>query len=485
MGIFLGILFLGALFGLTVWKMRYAKQSNAADKGDFPVPAFIKPFLLGLALLSFGHWTFNGSMFYAEPGFIYHVRTITGQENMVDSVGYRFKWFGRVNAWKKAMTVQAVEHAAYDNLDNAETDTSATSANLPALNVMFLDQVDADTSATARFRLPSDRETFLALAHEYRTPENLLRTALVPAFKETLQATGSLMSAEEYYAGGRTEFNNEFDNQMANGIYLVKRIERQVEDETADVSASANASKTSEQQQYGNNKKVVFVVEKQYGDDGVPIRKEQKFIDYGVQVVEARITDMKPNRKFVERMQLKQKASADRAIAREQRIQEEEQRLLAIAKGEREVAERQAQAKVEQIQKTTEAETDKQLALTSSNKFKEQAAIEKETAQLQLDKALIDAKRIKALADAEAHKKKAVMQADNALAQKLEAEIAIQKVWADAYAKRQVPSTVFNSGGGSGVPTGSDTATMNFMQLMTLDAAKRLNYERDVKKGGN
>ena len=52
-------------------------------------------------------------------------------------------------------------------------------------------------------------------------------------------------------------------------------------------------------------------------------------------------------------MGLRQQAAADRAIAREQRVQEEEQRLLAITRGEREVAERQAAAKVEQIQKTT------------------------------------------------------------------------------------------------------------------------------------
>ena len=63
-------------------------------------------------------------------------------------------------------------------------------------------------------------------------------------------------------------------------------------------------------------------------------------------------------------MRLRQQAAADRAIANEQRIQEEEQRLLAIAKGERELAERQAQAKVRQIDQTNNAETEKQLAIT-------------------------------------------------------------------------------------------------------------------------
>ena len=108
---------------------------------------------------------------------------------------------------------------------NAEADTSTASASLSPLNIMFLDQVDADAMATVRFCIPPDTATFLQLAHEYRSPENLLRVALIPSFQETLQATASLMSAEDYYSGGRTEFISEFENQMQNGIYLVKRKE--------------------------------------------------------------------------------------------------------------------------------------------------------------------------------------------------------------------------------------------------------------------
>ncbi|MHC5068402.1 MAG: SPFH domain-containing protein, partial [Planctomycetota bacterium] len=147
----------------------------------------------------------NG-VFYAEPGYIYHVRTVLGSEQVVVDPGYKFYPFGRYNAWKRAMTVQAASDS--NPSVSAERDGSDASASLAPLNIMFLDQVDADAEATARFSIPSDEESFLNLAHEYRTPENLLRTALIPAFKETLQATASLMSAEEYYSGGRTEFNS-------------------------------------------------------------------------------------------------------------------------------------------------------------------------------------------------------------------------------------------------------------------------------------
>lgn len=161
-------------------------------------------------------------------------------------------------------------------------------------------------------------------------------------------------------------------------------------------------------------------------------------------------------------------------------MQEEEQRLLAIARGEREVAERQAKAKVEQIQKTTEAETEKQLAITEAEKLKAQAAISKDTAQINLEKARIEAETKRTLADAEAYQKEVILKADNALAQKLDAEIEIQKLWADAFSKRQVPTNVFGAGSQGGTPVGSDAETKAFMQMLTLDAAKRLSYDRNV-----
>lgn len=496
----LAILTISVVIAISVWKIRHqAKITRIRASGEakgykkeqidailvdekFPLPNFVRPTFIGLSVVFFMLSLFNQVFFYAEPGYKYHVRTIFGEERVIDDVGYAYHLFGRVNAWKKAMTVQSsfLSQAGADADISAESEeTSGTSAQLPPQTVIMLDQVDSRVAATVRFRLPDDKETFLKLAHEYRTPSNLLRAALIPAFQETLQANGQLMGAEEFYSGGRTEFNAEFDNQMQHGVFLVKRHEVVVEEDiAADGTATAAANLGTSQLAYGDKKRIRFQVEKILNSDGQPLRKRQKFIDFGISVVEARITDLVPNNKFIERMQLKQQAAADRAIAREKRVQEEEQKLLAIAKGEREIAERQAIAKQEQIQKTTDADTQKQLTIIEANKNKEQAAIDKQTAQIRKEQADIDAQRIKVLADAEAYQKKAIINADNALAQKLEAEIKIQEVWAEAYARRNVPTNVFGANGN--VPSGSDTEVKNFLQLMTLDAAKRLNYDRGV-----
>ena len=444
-----------------------------------PVIKLLSKSLVGaLAALLALIFVLSRSVFYAEPGYVYHVRTILGAEHVVSDVGYQFFFFGRWNAWKRSLTVQAVTGGS-DVMDYAEVENSEDSAALPPQNIMFLDQVDANAQATVRFLIPTDEVAFTRLAHEYRTPENLLRTALIPAFKETLQANASLMSAEEYYSGGRTEFNNEFENQMTNGIYVVRREEENLA-QLRRQKGTANVALGTEQEDFGDETRVSFVVNKVRDSDGQPLRKRQKFVDYGITVVDARITQMNPNQRFVERMQLKQKASADRAIAREQRIQEEEQRLLAISRGEREVAERQAKAKVEQIQATTEADTQKQLAITEAEKLQAQANIQRETAKINLEKAESEAQTLRTLAEAEAYQKKVILQADNALAQKLDAEIQIQRIWAESFAKRAVPQYVFGANGNT--PTGSDSEARMFMQMLTMDAAKRLSYDRDLKK---
>lgn len=446
-----------------------------ASRARPPFDRIARPLSVILGVLAITAGAFKGIFFYAEPGFKYHVRTILGEEKMVADVGYNTHLFGRFNAWKNAMSVQSSTGGSGRVV--AEEDGPSTSANLPPQILVFLDQVDAQVTATTRFQLPDTEEDFLRLARQFRTPENLLRTELIPAFQETLGATASLITAENYFSGGRNEFNTEFQNQMQGGIYNVRRKE-----ETRNVrrrSGTANAALGTEQEEFGDDQQVVFVVEKILDSTGQPVRKPQNFNKFGIAVVSARVTNVQPNERFRSRMEQKQDAAAARSVAREQRVQEEEQRLLAITRGEREVAERQAAAKVEQIQLTTEAETKKQLAVTGANQRKERAAIDRDTAKIRLEQARIDAESRQVSADAAAYEKKAIIEADNALQQKLEAYVTAQKYWAEAFSKRAVPQQVFGVGG-SGGSAGSDGDIQDFLNLMTMRAARDLSVDPSI-----
>ena len=280
-------------------------------------------------MLALGFGLFNGVFFYNEAGFMTHVRTIFGDEKIVDDVGYATKWFGRATTWKKAISVQSVL-VMDDNDTNPDND--GLGATIEAFPIVFLGNVDAKVESSARFRLPGG-EPFLKMAQEYRNPDNFIRTALVPAIKETLQATASLMSADDYYAGARSEFAAEFENQLNDGLYLIKRKEVRgprgaIPHQTAILQAG------TEQGAFGDNNASQFVTEKVTDAKGIPVRKQQQFRKFGVEVVEARITNVDPNPQYKQRMVKVQQALAELAVARQNRLKEEEEKLLVTARGE-------------------------------------------------------------------------------------------------------------------------------------------------------
>jgi hypothetical protein len=130
-----------------------------------------------------------------------------------------------------------------------------------------------------------------------------------------------------------------------------------------------------------------------------------------------------------------------------------------------------------QIEKTTNAETERQLAITKARQRKEQAEIDRQTAEIRLEQARVDAQAKQVAADAAAYERTKILQADNALEQKLEAWKYAQQVWADAFAKRAVPRQVFGSG-----TAGGDSDVQTFMKLMTAKAAQDLAVQPEIEE---
>jgi regulator of protease activity HflC (stomatin/prohibitin superfamily) len=420
---------------------------------------------------------FNGIFFYNEAGFATHVRTIFGEEKIVDDVGYATKWFGRATPWKKALSVQSVLIAGNEIDDSSDNDSLG--ATIEAFPIVFLGNVDAKVESSARFRLPGG-DQFLKIAQEYRNPENFIKTALVPAIKETLQATASLMSADDYYAGARSEFAAEFENQLNDGLYLIKR--KEVRGPRGHLpSQTAILQAGTEQGNFGDNNASQFVTEKVVDDKGIPVRKQQQFRKYGVEVVEARITNVDPNPQYKQRMVKVQQALAELAVARQNRLKEEEEKLLVTARGEKEVEARRQETLRDQIEQTTQAETEKQLAVINAEREKQRAEIEKQTAELLRDKAAITADATKITADAEAYARKAVIEADGALQPKLDALVQINKVWAEAASQAPVPG-VMMGGSGNGASASRQDEIGQLMGILATKAARDLSLDMKVKE---
>lgn len=404
-------------------------------------------------------------MFYGDAGYRYHVRTMFGQETVIERTGFAWKGpLGRVERYKKAMTIQVGPLDGSNQRVSEQTDP---------YNTYFLDNVDADFYATVRFEIPSG-EQFLEMARKYRTPENLIQSSLKPSVLATLRATAATITAEAYFGGGAGQFSASFSDQMTNGIIRTER-QQELRDVINNRTSSANASLEEQTKFQRGDQQVVVVAKPVLDSEGEPIVNKHSFSSFGVQVVSAVITNVDADDDFERRIDEKKAAAAQRAIAIEKTLEEEEQKKLAVARGDRQVAERQAEAKQEQIQRTTEAETEKQLAVTEANKRLETERIAKETALVELERAKIEAQTVRERAEAEAYAKEAILTADGALAQKLEAMVRMNGQWADAYAKRAVPTLQVTGNGEEGGGSNLDTQTQAFMTLIMGQMLGNLN----------
>lgn len=413
----------------------------------------------------------SGGVSYNDAGVCVHVRTIAGTEKVKCDIGWYISGWGTSNEYPHFITVS-----------HTQDPTAGSVSDLPPYTIRMADNWAGTVIQTTRFGIPQDEEQFLRMAHDYRSYERLVVTLLRPAVTSSLDSIANLYSMEDYWSGGkRDEFKTEFEAAVQKGRPAVDRVEKVVSiDEFNPEITPSDSSVTGDTARTGSGTRTVVTTVKRLDDKGNEIRVAHDYADYGITVSSAIIEQIDPDDAFEDRIKERKEAASRRIIAQERRLEEEEQRLLAITKSEREIAERQGQARVEQIQKTTEAETSKRLALIESEKIREQANISKQTAVINLDKSKIDAEAVKITADADAYAREKLLLADNALKVKLEAEIAIQKVWADAYAKRNVPQIVMGGNGSSGTPVGSDSEVKDLLNLLTADTARRLSYDRNI-----
>jgi SPFH domain / Band 7 family len=317
--------------------------------------------------------------------------------------------------------------------------------------IRFSDATTADVRGITQFILPSDEKEMILIHNTHRTPQSLVVKRLAPYTKECLQSSAQLMSSEKHYGGGRAQMAQDFLDQLKEGVYLLKTEENLVFDSLE------------------MEKKRVYQTSVQFDKKtSLPSRKLSSIKEYGITVADAAITDVDYENKVDEKLVKIIDAVTKSSISKQELMTAQQQTLTAKAKGEQALVEIEYQQKQEQTKQVVEAET--KVKVAEQDKLQQKIAYEG---------AILEAKKIKELADANAYAKQRIMQADGALEMKLNAQVEVQKVWADAFSKYTgaiVPQ--FQTGGG---PT--TNGAINFMDIMTAKTAK--DFALDMKNKAN
>jgi len=415
-----------------------------------------------------------GAVSYNDAGYCQHVRTIFGTESSVCTTGWYFSGWGNATAWPYFITVS----------HTLEVDAEGSAISGP-YNVRMSDNWTGDVFQTTRFGIPQDQDQFLKMARDFRSPERLITTTLRPSVTTAIDTVANMFTMEQYFSGQmRDQFKSEFKDTLMKGQPKVQLVPKVIDALNADPSgaAASDTAAAADTSDVGDTTITIMVAEKVLDTNGKEIRTVPEYLQYGIVISQAILEKIEADPAFEEQQKKRKDAVSRRVIAKEQRLEQEEQRLLRIAEGDTEIAKRQAEAKTEQIQLTTEAETQKKLAITAAERVREEARVAKETAAINLERARIDAESVQVAADAAAYEKRVILEADGALAQKLAAWTDAQTVWADAASKINVPSTVIAGGAGSG-NAGSALGTVeSFMNMLMVKTAKDLSVDTAITK---
>lgn len=382
----------------------------------------------------------------------------TGSVEIVDGSGSYLKWFGKVTTYPRSI------QAFYSNVDN-EGDNRVNES----IAVTFNDGGKADISTMVLFDTPVEKELRTKLHQTYGGNIVGVKSAVRAHLANALKVTSPLMSSSEHQTARNGEFVQVVRDQLTDGLYEMRRVERELKD----------------QFDVGGKSITVFATEIILDSAGRPkISELSPLLNFGLNIKQFSITETEYDKQTQEQFSTKKDAFLKAERSKAQREEEVQLRLMVTEKGLREKAESEALANRQKATETINAEREKVVAemnalrekvVAETNASREVAVAEQakkqaeilalqklEVARLERQAAEEQAKKQVLLA--EAQKKSiemagAISERDRVLAEiSRDRDIRV----AEQLSKIATPSVVINGGGADG--KGADLTT----QLMNL-----------------
>lgn len=393
-------------------------------------------------------------------------QNVSGSVSVVDKPGYYVKFFATI--WTYPRSIQTFYSAHPKEGEKGEDDS---------VGVTFNDGGQAQVSTMVRFDLPTSEEQRMKLHRTFGGSQKAVEDAVRAHLVNCLKNSAPIMSASENQAGRKAEFNQVVEEQLVNGLYQMKIVNKVMQDQTDQKGQPIT----------------VFATEVIRDKDGKPVLAQPSPLhDYGINVTQFSVTGIEYDDATRKQFAAKKESFLAAEKSKAQREQEVQQRLMTIEKGLREKAEVEAEANKEKAKVTIEAEQkvavaaqQKLQAETVANQGLAVAKIEKEQAETAAQKELAVAKiraqaaeqealAIKTLADAQAQKIKlggSITEREKTLAEILanrDAQIA------QALATVKTPQVWMSGGaaGGSNNDVQSNLLSLALLKWAGVDISK-------------
>jgi len=409
------------------------------------------------------------SLFETVDRGSYHVKQALGSGEMTAYMrpGMYFQGFG-------AVSVFPVSETFYFTKDSEGGINEKDKKIDASVEVRFNDGSVCHISGTCRVDLPkSEKEAIeLITVHGFKTYDDLEYKLILPIVRKALIMSANFMTAKESYSDKRSDFFRLAWDQIENGLYVTKDV--QVKDADPITGQMVNR----------------VVKEIMVDERGVAKREKNPIEGLGIHLSNFEVKAFEYEDRVQAQIKTQQEAimsvqtaKANALRAQQDSITAEETGKANVMKAKYEKEQEKIQAEVRAQQEASVATINAEKLVTVATKTKEQALVlaeqVKEVAALELDAAKLQKQREIEIGTGEAERKRLVLGADGALTQKLEAYVAVQKVYADAIAQKRVPN-IWMAGGGSGTGGTADSEAQALMQMLMVKTAKDLSLDMTI-----
>jgi hypothetical protein len=293
---------------------------------------------------------------------------------------------------------------------------------------------------------------------------------ILPVVRRSLIMTANFMSDKESYAEKRAEFFRLAWDQIEGGLYVTK------DSEIGDIDSVTGQKITKVK------KEIVLDA------SGKAVHEKNPMENLGIHLSNFEIKSFVYEDRVQQQIKTQQEALMSVQTAKANSLKAEQDSITAEASGKAAVMKSKYEEEQIKVKAEVQAEKERQIATINAQQKVDVANLEKETAlvvatrgkevaAIDLEAAKLQKQQQIEIGTGEAERKKLVLAADNALTQKLEAYVAVQGKWAEAFATRKVPTVVMAGKEGA---AGGDSDAQVLMSLLTVQSAKQLALDMTV-----
>ncbi|WNJ16696.1 SPFH domain-containing protein [Pontibacter sp. G13] len=357
---------------------------------------------------------------------------ISGKLTIHMEQGLKWQGFGTVSMYQKES-----EYSFSHALDKG----SSFDESIP---IRFNDGGKARISGSFRYGLPKSEDLILDLHTKYGSQTSVDQELVRTVIEKAVYMTGPLMSSKESSSEKRNALLSYIEDQAKIGVYRTRVVERLVDDPLS------------------GKKKPVAVTELVTDSVGNYLRADESPLSsFGINIYNLSLNRIKYDETIERQIAEQQNATMRVQTAIAEAREAEQQAIKAESEGKAEAARARAEMEVIKVKAVTEAEKKRDVAL------------------LAMEAAEFYKKEQMLIGEGDAARKRLAAQANGSLEQRLEAYMAVQKYWADAFSKSQqpfVPSIVMGEG------TAQSSSAGAWMDMMMMKAARDLQLDMRVQK---